>query len=230
MTRDCTYGLGGNGLLVSGWSNICVIRNADGGVTFLRKEAETTPIGWLLAGDRPASAAPTEITRGMWRFGVGGPTLELDEGVTLDDVSARFDTGLADSPWSVIGPDFVTNLPAGVLLWPGTRPRADFELHLPRTTDHFVSFLRFAGPTSRMPMKPGPGQEVVVDEQIENGDRIVRSIELTYAHEGEPWRQRFWITPVAEDKAIHVRAQAIASRASELFAAAEEVAFTIALL
>lgn len=229
MARAVTYGFGGHGLLVSGWSTTCIMRNADDGVTILRDGEAPTPIGWLLPGDRPASAPASALTAGLWRFGVGGPTIELDDGVTLDEVGARFDTGLADGPWTVLGPGFFIDLPPGVMLMPGKRPRADYELHLPRTADHFISFLRHAGPHSRNPPRPGPGHELVADVELECPGRTVRYVEMAYPHQGEPWRQRFYMVPVGEEKTMVVRAQATAARAAELFAAADEVAATLGL-
>jgi hypothetical protein len=229
MQPPVTYGFGGNGLLISARSSICIMRNADGGITLLRDEKVPTPIGWLLPGDQPASAEPTETAPGMWRFGVGGPTLELEAGVGLDDVGGRFDTGLSDGPWTVLGVGFFIDLPDKVILLPGKKPRVDYELHLPRTEDHFIGFERYAGPTSRNPPRPGPGQQQVADVDLTSPERTVRYVEMAYVHEGAPWRQRFHLVPVDADRTMVVRSQATAERAEELFAAADEVAMSLTL-
>lgn len=90
--------------------------------------------------------------------------------------------------------------------------------------------MRRGGPHSQTPPRPGPGQELVTDVDLEGAGRSVRRVEMAYVHDNEPWRQRFYLVPVGEERTMVVRAQATAPRADELFAAADEVALTLSLV
>jgi len=174
-----------------------------------------------------ATAQPTLEKPGLWRFGPGGPSLELLDGLQPSEIAARFDVGLPDSTWRVLAPGFFTDLPTGLLLLAGERPGEDVELHLPGARDQFLAFQRVLRPAMEVTFKPAPGQELVSVSELVMEGRIVIYTELVYTLGDVRWRQRFYAAPYDAERTIVVRAQAHEANMETMFDGADLVAGTI---
>lgn len=219
-----TYGYGASGMFISSYANVELLLDHDGWLNLYRKRRQ---IGRIAAGGELATAQPTLEAPGMWRFGPGGPTLELLDGLQPSDVAARFDVGLPESAWRVLAPGFFMLLPEGLLLLPGERPGEDVELHLPGPRDQFLGFQRVLRPASEVTFKPAPGQELVSVSELVMDGTIVLYTELAYSVGGVRWRQRFYAAPYGDDRTIVVRAQAHEANRDAMFEGANLVAGTI---
>jgi hypothetical protein len=220
-----TYGYGGSGLLVSSYAHVELMIDDDGWLNLYKKRRQ---IGRFSGFDGElATAQPTLEKPGRWRFGPGGPSLELLDGLQPSDVAAQFDIGLPDSPWRVLAPGFYTYLPKGLLLLAGERPGEDFELHLPGPRDQFLAFQRVHRPATEMTFRPAAGQDLVSVSELVMDGRIVIYTELAYEVAGVRWRQRFYAAPYGADRTIVVRAQAHEANMAAMFAGANLVAGTI---
>ncbi len=220
-----TYGYAGSGLLVSSYGTIELLLDGDGWLNLYRKRKQ---IGRFSGFEGElATAQPTQEKPGLWRFGRGGPSLELLDGLQPSDVAAQFDVGLPDSPWRVLAPGFFTYLPAGLVVLPGENPGDDIEMHLPGPRDQFLAFQRVGQPAMKVTFKPAPGQELVSVSELEMDGRIVIYTELAYTVGGVRWRQRFYAAPYDANRTIVVRAQAHEANMATMFEAANIVAGTI---
>ena len=219
---ECTYGIGGHGLLLSMSPTMRVMATEDGELLLLRDKHE---VGRITPNDNPATGEATWLAPGMARFGDGGPILELVDGVELEAVFLQIDTGLAHAEWHAITMGMMLQLPVGVVLLPAQPGDRDpfFELHAVGGRDEFISFLPAGVSVDEVVINPAPYQRLVNQGKLGH----VSFTECAYEHDGKQWRQIFYAVPLAEQKTVVVRAQASEPRVELLFQAAQAAASTL---
>jgi hypothetical protein len=217
-----TYGIGGYGFLLAPAPDIRVLVTEDRELVLLRGERE---VARITPNDAPARGAATWLSPGMAKYGEGGPLLELADGVELEAVFLRVDTGLPHVEWSALAASVMVELPVGVVLVPA-RPGDDdpyFELHAIGARDEFISFLPRPVAADEVVIHPAPYQRLVGQGKV--GDMTFT--ECAYEHEGKQWRQIFYAVPLDEQVTVVVRAQASEPRVELLFQAAQAAAATL---
>ncbi|HEY5946947.1 MAG TPA: hypothetical protein VIV40_15695 [Kofleriaceae bacterium] len=217
-----TYGIGGYGFLLSPSPAIRVMVTDDRELVFFSGERE---VARITPNDEPATGAANWLSSTMARFGEGGPLLELADGVALESVLLRIDTGLPHVEWSGLAPGMVVELPLGVALVPAAPNDADpyFELHAIGARDEFISFMPMQVAADEIVINPAPYQRLVKQGKLDD----MTFTECAYEHDGKPWRQIFYAVPLDEDVSVVVRAQASEPRVELLFQAAQAAASTL---
>jgi hypothetical protein len=217
-----TYGIGGHGFLLSPAPTISVMVTDDHELVMFRGEHE---VARITPNDEPATGAASWVSATMARFGEGGPLLELADGVALDSVLLKIDTGLPHVEWSGLAAGVVVELPVGVALVPAAPGDADpfFELHALGARDEFISFLSMQVSADEVVINPAPYQQVVKQGKLDD----MTFTECAYEHDGKQWRQIFYAVPVEEDVSVVVRAQASEPHVELLFQAAQAAASTL---
>lgn len=221
-----TYGIGGHGLLMA-MSSACRVKvTEDGELVVLRGERE---VARVTPGDAPASGDATWVTAGIARFGDGGPMLELEDGVEMEALFERVDTGLPSVDWSALAAGVMVALPVGVVLVPAGPDDDDpfFELHAPDGRDEFISFLPRQVPASEVVINPAPYQTLVNEGTTSQDGRTIKFTECAYEHGGKRWRQLFYAVPVESGETVVIRAQACEANMAMLFRAAQTAASTL---
>src|SRR6185503_3051384 len=132
-----TYGIGGYGFLLSPSPDLRVMVTEDRELVLLR---DTREVARITPNDEPAVGEAHWMSPGMARFGEGGPLLELADGVEVESVFAKIETGVPHVEWSGLAVGVVVELPVGVALVPAAPGDADpfFELHAPDGRDEFI--------------------------------------------------------------------------------------------
>lgn len=219
---QCTYGMGGHGFLLSMSPTIRVMVTEDGELLLLRGAHE---IGRITPNDKPATGDATWLAPGMAKYGEGGPLVELAEGVELEAIFLRVETGLPHIEWCAIAAGVIVELPVGVVLLPAQPGDEDpyFELHAIGAADEFISFLPREVPAEQIVINPAPYQRLVNTGKV--GD--MPFTECAYEHDGKQWRQIFYAVPLDGEKSVVVRAQASEPRIEHLFQAAQAAASTL---
>lgn len=217
-----TYGIGGYGFLLSPSPAIRVMVTEDRELVLLDGERE---VARITPNDAPATGQATWLASGMARYGAGGPLLELADGVDLEAVFVRIDTGLPHVEWSALAAGVMVELPVGVVLVPAQPGDADpyFELHAVGARDEFISFLPRSVPAEQVVINPAPYQRLVNQGKV--GDMTFA--ECAYEHDGMQWRQIFYAVPLDEAETVVVRAQASEPHIAHLFQAAQAAAATL---
>ncbi len=221
-----TYGIGGHGLLMA-MSSACRVKvTEDGELVILREDRE---VARVTPGDLAASAEATWMTAGIARFGDGGPMLELEEGVEMEALFERVDTGLPSVEWSALAAGVMVALPVGVVLVPAGPDDDDpfFELHAPNGRDEFISFLPRQVPASDVVINPAPYQTLVNQGTTRQDGRTIKFTECAYEHDGKQWRQLFYAVPLEHGETVVIRAQACEANMDVLFRAARTAASTL---
>ena len=220
---QATYGIGGHGLLLAPSPAIRVMVTAEKELVMLRGERE---VARITPGEDRASGEAVWFASGIARFGEDGPMLELEEGVELEAVFLRIDTGLAHVEWSALAAGVMVELPVDVVLVPAQPGDADpyFELHAPGGTDEFISFMPRAVSADEVVINPAPYQRLV--KRGVTPDEIPFT-ECAYEHGGKQWRQIFYAVPLPNDETVVVRAQAAEPHVELLFQAAEVAATSL---
>ena len=218
-----TYGIGGHGLLLAPSPAIRVMVTEDGELVMLRGERE---VARITPGDEAAKGEAVWFASGIARFGDGGPMLELSEGVELEAVFLKIDSGLPAIQWSAVAAGVMVELPVNVVLVPAQPGDADpyFELHAPGATDEFISFMPRSVSADEVVINPAPYQRLV--SKGVTPDEIPYT-ECAYEHDGKQWRQIFYAVPLANDETVVVRAQAAEPHVELLFQAAEVAATSL---
>jgi hypothetical protein len=219
---QCTYGIGGHGFLLSMSPTIRVMVTEDGELLLLQGATE---VGRITPNERPATGEATWLAPGMAKYGEGGPLLELADGVELEAIFLRIDTGVAHSEWCAIAAGMIVDLPVGVVLLPAQPGESDpfFELHAVGARDEFISFLPREVPAEQIVINPAPYQRLVNRGTL--GD--MPFTECAYEHDGKQWRQIFYAVPLDGERSVVVRAQASEPRVEVLFQAAQAAASTL---
>lgn len=191
-------------------------------LVLLRGERE---VARITPNDVPATGTATWFAGGMAKYGEGGPLLELADGVELEAVFLRADTGLPHVEWSALAAGVMVELPVGVVLVPARPGDADpyFELHAVGARDEFISFLPRSVAAEQVRINPAPYQQLVNQGRV--GDMTFT--ECAYEHDGQRWRQIFYAVPLDEQETVVVRAQASEPRVELLFQAAQAAAATL---
>ena len=219
---QATYGIGGHGFLLSPSPAIRVMVTAERELVLLRGERE---IARITPDEQPAKGAAAWMSAGMARYGEGGPLLELADGVEIEAVFLKIETGMPHVEWSALAAGVMVELPAGVVLVPAAPGDEDpyFELHAPGGRDEFISFLPRAVPADEVVINPAPYQRLVNQGKV--GD--MPFTECAYEHGGMQWRQIFYAVPLHDAETVVVRAQASETRADVVFGAAQAAAATL---
>jgi hypothetical protein len=222
---QATYGIGGHGLLMAMSSACRVMVTEDGELVILCGERE---VARITPGDRSATVGADWVTPGIARFGEGGPMLELEDGVDIEALFERIDTGLPSVEWSALAAGVMVALPVGVVLIPAGPDDEDpfFELHAKQGRDEFISFLPRQVPASQVVINPAPYQHVISEGTTGPAGRI-KFVECAYEHAGKQWRQIFYAVPVETDETVVIRAQASETNVDTLFRAAKAAASTL---
>jgi hypothetical protein len=217
-----TYGIGGYGFLVSPSPELRVMVTEDRELVFFRGERE---VARVTPNDEPATGEVSWLSGSMARFGEGGPLLELADGVELESVFLKIETGLPHVEWSGIASGVVVELPLGVALVGATPGDTDpfFELHAVGGRDEFISFMPMRAAADEIVINPAPYQRLVNQGRLDD----MTFTECAYEHGGKQWRQIFYAVPLDEEVSVVVRAQARESRAELLFQAAQTAAATL---
>jgi len=218
-----TYGIGGHGLLLAPSPAIRVMVTDERELVMLRGDRE---VARFTPGDVPATGEAVWFASGIARFGEGGPTLELEEGVEIEAVFLKIDTGLPGIEWSGLVAGVMVELPINVVLVPAQPGDEDpyFELHAPGATDEFISFMPRSVSADEVVINPAPYQRLV--SRGITPDEIPYT-ECAYEHDGKQWRQIFYAVPLANDETVVVRAQAAEPHVELLFQAAEVAATSL---
>jgi hypothetical protein len=224
---QATYGIGGHGLLLAMSPACRVMVTEDGDLVMVRGDRE---VARVTPGDVPATGGPTWFAPRIARFGEGGPMLELDDDIELDDVCMRIDTGLPHAEWSALAAGVLVELPVGVVLVPALPGDDDpyFELHALGARDEFISFLPHPIAAHDLVVEPAPYQRIVASgtTPVAQG-REIPFTECAYEHAGQQWRQIFYAVAVDAGETVVVRAQATEPHAALLFQAAQAAAATL---
>jgi len=223
---QATYGIGGHGLLLA-MSSACRVKvTEDGELVILLNDREVARVH---PGDMPATAQASFLTAGIARFGEGGPTIELEEGVEMEALFEKVDTGLPSVEWSALAAGVMVALPVGVVLVPAGPQDEDpfFELHAEDGKDEFISFMSRAVPAAEIVVNPAPYQRLVNQGTTRHDGRTIRFTECEYEHDGKQWRQLFYAVPVESAETVVVRAQASEGNFDTLFRAAQQAASTL---
>lgn len=217
-----TYGIGGYGFLLAPSPSCCVRVTDDRELVMLRGERE---VARITPGDVAATGEATWISSGLAQFGEGGPLLQLAEGVELEAVLVKVDTGLPHVEWSAIATGLMLELPIGVMLVPAAPGDADplFELHALGGRNEFISFLPHAVPADQIVINPAPYQRLVNQGMV--GD--MSFTECAYERDGKQWRQIFYAVPLDDAETVVIRAQASEPRVELLFQAAQAAASSL---
>jgi hypothetical protein len=220
--HQATYGIGGYGFLLSPSPAVRVMVTEDHELVVLRGERE---VARITPNDEPAKGGATWLSAGMARFGEGGPLLELAEGVELEAVFLKIETGLPHVEWSALAVGVMVELPVGVVLVPAQPGDDDpyFELHAVGGRDEFISFLPRPVNADDVVINPAPYQRLVNRGKLDD----MPFTECAYEHGGKQWRQIFYAVPLDEEKTVVVRAQASEPRVELLFQAAQAAAATL---
>jgi hypothetical protein len=218
-----TYGIGGHGLLLAPSPAIKVMVTEDRELVMLRGERE---VARITPGNAPATGEAVWFASGIAKFGDHSPILELSEGVELEAVFLKIDTGMPSIEWSALAAGVMVELPVDVLLVPAQPGDADpyFELHAPGGTDEFISFMPRSVAADEVVINPAPYQRLV--SRGVTPDEIPFT-ECAYEHDGKQWRQIFYAVPLANDETVVVRAQAAEPHVELLFQAAEVAATSL---
>jgi hypothetical protein len=217
-----TYGIGGYGFLLSPSPAISVMVTADRELVLFSGERE---VARITPNDEPAQGEMQWMSAGMARFGEGGPILELTDGVDLESVLLKIDTGLPHVEWSGLASGVVVELPVGVALVAAQPGDADpfFELHAVGGRDEFISFMPMKAAADEIVINPAPYQRLVNQGKLDD----MTFTECAYEHDGKQWRQIFYAVPLDEEVSVVVRAQASEPRVDFLFQAAQAAAATL---
>ena len=219
-----TYGIGGFGFLMSPAPTISVMVTEDKELVMFRGETE---VARITPNDEPAAPGSVAnwLSATMARFGEGGPLLELADGVALDSVLLKIETGLPHVEWSGLAGGVVVELPVGVALVPAAPGDADpfFELHALGARDEFISFMPMKVAADEIEIHPAPYQRLVNQGKLDD----MTFTECAYEHDGKQWRQIFYAVPVDDEISVVVRAQASEPRVELLFQAAQAAAATL---
>jgi hypothetical protein len=217
-----TYGIGGYGFMLSPSAAIRVMVNEDRELVCFSGDRE---VARITPNDEPASGEATWLSGGMARFGEGGPLVELADGVELESVFLKIETGLPHVEWSGLAVGVVVELPIGVALVPAAPGDADpfFELHAPEGRDEFISFMPVKAAADEIVINPAPYQRLVNQGKLDD----MTFTECAYERDGKQWRQIFYAVPLDEDISVVVRAQASEARVELLFPAAQAAASTL---
>lgn len=220
---QATYGIGGYGLLLAPSAAYRVMVTEDRDLVLLRGERE---VARITPGDLPASAEATWFSSGMARFGEGGPLLELSDGVELEAVFVKIDTGMPHVEWSALTAGVMMELPINVVLVPARPGDTDpyFELHAVGGRDEFISFMPRPVAAEEVVINPAPYQRLVNQGTL---DEDIPFTECAYEYDGVQWRQIFYAVPLNAEKTVVVRAQASESHMEHLFQAAQAAAATL---
>jgi hypothetical protein len=208
--------------LLSPSPEIRVMVTEDRELVLLRGERE---VARITPNDVPATGAASWFASGMAKYGEGGPVLELADGVELEAVFLRVDTGLPHVERSALAAGVMVELPVGVVLVPARPGDADpyFELHAVGARDEFISFLPRSVAAEQVRINPAPYQQLVNQGRV--GDMTFT--ECAYEHDGQRWRQIFYAVPLDDQETVVVRAQASEPRVELLFQAAQAAASTL---
>jgi hypothetical protein len=219
---QATYGIGGYGFLLSPSPAIRVMVTEDRELVLLRGDRE---VARITPNDAPAEGAATWLAGGMAKYGEGGPLLELAEGVELEAVFIKVETGLPHVEWSALAAGVMVEMPIGVVLVPAQPGDSDpyFELHAVGARDEFISFLPRSVAAEAVVINPAPYQRLVNQGKV--GD--MPFTECAYEHGGKQWRQIFYAVPLDDTETVVVRAQASEPHAELLFQAAQAAAATL---
>jgi hypothetical protein len=217
-----TYGIGGYGFLVSPAPTINVMVTDDKELVLFRGETE---VARITPNDEPATGEANWVSATMARFGEGGPLLELADGVALETVLLKIETGLPHVEWSGLAGGVVVELPVGVALVPAAPGDADpfFELHALGARDEFISFMPMKVAADEIVINPAPYQRLVNQGKLDD----MTFTECAYERDGKQWRQIFYAVPVDDEISVVVRAQASEPRIELLFQAAQSAAATL---
>jgi len=186
---------------------------------------DTREVARITPNDEPAVGEAHWMSPGMARFGEGGPLLELADGVEVESVFAKIETGVPHVEWSGLAVGVVVELPVGVALVPAAPGDADpfFELHAPDGRDEFISFMPMQASADEIVINPAPYQRLINKGKLDD----MTFTECAYEHEGKQWRQIFYAVPLQDDLSVVVRAQACEPRVELLFQAAQAAASTL---
>jgi len=219
---QATYGIGGYGFLLAPSPACRVMVTEDHELVLLRGPRE---VARITPGDAYATGEATWISGGMAQFGEGGPVLELAEGVELEAVLVKIDTGLPHVEWSAMATGIMCELPIGVVLVPAAPGDADpfFELHAINGRNEFISFLPQPVSADKIVINPAPYQRLVNQGKV--GD--MQFTECAYERDGKRWRQIFYAVPTGDAEAVVIRAQAAEPHVELLFQAAQAAATTL---
>ncbi|HSD90335.1 MAG TPA: hypothetical protein VLB44_22555 [Kofleriaceae bacterium] len=220
---QATFGIGGHGLLLAPSPESRVMVTEDRDLVVMRGERE---VARITPGDEPARGDAVWFASGIARFGDGGPMLELAEGVELEAVFLKIDTGMAHVEWSALAGGVMVELPINVVLVPAQPGDADpyFELHAPGGRDEFISFMPRPVSADELVIHPAPYQRLV--KTGKTSDEIPYT-ECAYEYDGKKWRQIFYAVPLPNDETVVVRAQAAEPHVELLFQAAEAAATSL---
>lgn len=229
---NATFGISGHGLLVTPVHDCRVLLTNDH-LVLARGKHE---VARFVPGKRVAYEDPTWVTPTLARFGDGGPTLALADGVKPADVFLQIDTlvGSAGSLWRALGGGFITDLPKDVLLLPakpGEKPPF-FEFHVMGGKSEFIWFSPVKQEPDSIHIGAAEGQRFVTEDvfviELPDGDRWgVRYKIFEYEHQGSPWRQMRAFVPMGTEWTMVVSAQAKTANAGLLFDAARTIACSI---
>ena len=219
---QATYGIGGYGFLLSPSPATRVMVTEDKELVFFRGERE---VARITPNDEPASGDANWLSGSMARYGEGGPLLELTDGVEVESVFLRIETGLPHVEWSGLAAGVVVELPVGVALVPAAPGDADpfFELHAIGARDEFISFMPMQVPVDEIRINPAPYQRLVNQGKLDD----MTFTECAYERDGKQWRQIFYAVPLHDEVSVVVRAQASEPRIELLFQAAQAAAQTL---
>jgi len=217
-----TYGIGGYGFLLSPSPATRVMVTEDRELVFFRGDRE---VARITPNDEPASGEASWLSGSMARYGEGGPLLELANGVELESVFLKIETGVPHVEWSALAVGVVVELPVGVALVPAAPGDADpfFELHALGGRDEFISFMPMKAAADEIVINPAPYQRLVNQGKLDD----MPFTECAYERDGKQWRQIFYAVPVNDDVSVVVRAQASEPRVEVLFQAAQAAAATL---
>ncbi|GEM_PF-5372260 len=226
-----TFGLGGYGMLIAPVVHCRAMVSADNELVIAH---DATEIARFVPGDRSATAPPTWDTPNHAQFGAGGPELLLEDHVVYADVATQIDVGLGDSPWCVLGPGIVHDLPAGVIVVPAAPGDDDpmYELQLYAGNQEIIRLQRHDRPAESVKFRPAPYQQLINQSALtvtetDGSTRKLEYLEVAYEHEGHPWKQLLIAAPLHATGSVIVTAQARLENADTLFRIASQVAATM---
>ena len=226
-----TFGLGGYGMLIAPVEHCRALVNADNELVIAH---DATEIARFVPGDHSATAPPTWDTPKHAQFGAGGPKLLLEDHVVYAEVAKQIDVGLGESPWCVLGPGIVHDLPAGVIVVPAAPGDEDpmYELHLYAGNQELIRLQRHDRPAASVTFRPAPYQQLVDQSamtvtETDGSIRKLLYLEVAYEHEGQPWKQLLIAAPLHPTTSVIVTAQARSENAHTLFRIASQVAATM---
>ena len=204
-----TYAIAGHGLLLAP-SPACFGMVTDDGALVLLQRNDDRVIARITPGDVPAHGDVTWLSPSVARFGDSGPWLELGHGVELEAAFLHIHTGMPAAKWSAIAVGMMMTLPVGVVLDP-PQPGDDepfFRLFAPSNDDQYISFYPNAGAAHEVEIEPSPDQQIINQGAWPLDGRNIRFTECAYEHDGDAWRQNFYVVPVEADDSVVIRVQA----------------------